>query len=558
MDRTALTTASSGRARTGSWPTRISGVVMVLGVLLSAAAGWTAWTLDHNNEHHLLEVQTRQAGAVLAATILSIRDPLLTALQIEEATDGNTSRFRDYMAGSTSATGLFVDASLWRVEAGAVTPVAEIGTTPMLAPSSAAAHAFIARALHARTFVVRGIPLGEPRRIGYAIADQRDPLFVVYAERAIPENRVVPVESNPAFANLDYATYIGPLTLSDVATTDVALDQLPLRGDVASDVIAFGDTTLTLVATPRGVLGDALGAALWWIVLLGGLLCTLATALATDQLARRSRAAELNARTISGLYAHLDVLYSQQRSIAETLQRALLPRRNPAIANLEIASRYLAGADGVEIGGDWYSMESIDERHFCFAIGDVSGQGVSAATVMARLRFSLLAYLLEGHPPQRVLEMCARQFDIERDGHFSTVLVGIGDLATRRITLANAGHLRPLLLSATGARYLETPVGAPIGIAAGGYTTTTFDLDRDTTFIAFTDGLVERREEAITDGLDRLAQVAAAASGEALEDLVATLVTALAHDRRDDDLSILAFCWRDRSVGRGGAGTSAQ
>ena len=63
-----------------------------------------------------------------------------------------------------------------------------------------------------------------------------------------------------------------------------------------------------------------------------------------------------------------------------------------------------------------------------FVVGDVSGRGVSAAALMARLRFTLLAYLLEGHAPDVVLDMCAGQIDIAEDGHFATVLTGVVDL----------------------------------------------------------------------------------------------------------------------------------
>ena len=196
-----------------------------------------------------------------------------------------------------------------------------------------------------------------------------------------------------------------------------------------------------------GHLGGALGADLPWIVLLVGLLLTLMAAFVAVQLARRRKEAERNSETISGLYGDLDRLYAEQRSIAVTLQRALLPRRIPDISNLEIASRYVAGADGVDVGGDWYSLVQVDDERFAFVVGDVSGRGVNAATIMAQLRYTVRAYLLEGHRPGAVLEMCSRQLDIADDGHFATILVGIGDLSSREITLANAGHMNPLLLS---------------------------------------------------------------------------------------------------------------
>ncbi len=222
------------------------------------------------------------------------------------------------------------------------------------------------------------------------------------------------MESDSAFSDLDFATYLGTATtLSALATTDLPLDQLPIGGDTVRVAIPFGNSRITLVAAPRGTLGGALGGALPWIFLVGGAALTTATAFVTYQLVRRRRSAEQDSRTIAGLYAQLDGLYDEQRSIADTLQKALLPQRNPSVANLEIASRYLAGTDGLEIGGDWFSLIEIDDHHFAFAVGDVSGKGVGAAAIMARLRFTIRAYLTEGHPPdgrpRDVLETAERK-----------------------------------------------------------------------------------------------------------------------------------------------------
>jgi serine phosphatase RsbU (regulator of sigma subunit) len=485
---------------------------------------------------------------VLGATILSIESPLQTALQVAVATPGNHGPFERYMKTETGPGRLFVSSSLWEARGQSLRLVERIGAPPDLSPSSRAARAFLDRALHTSSFVVTSSTLGTRQRIDYAIAlpqagPRGRPTFAVYAERAIPANRRVPVESTSAFADLDYATYLGsPRRASDLATTDVPVDQLPLRGYTVRDEIPFGGTSLTLVATARGQLGGALGAGLPWIFLGGGAVLSGAAALAVRELVKRRRDAEQGALTIARLYDQLDVLYGQQRSIAETLQRALLPQSNPAIRDLEIASRYLAGADGVDIGGDWYSCIAVDEDHFAFVVGDVSGRGVSAATIMARLRFTLRAYMLEGHDPATALGMCSHQLDINDDGHFATVLVGTGDLGSGEITLANAGHLNPLVVSASGASYAQTQVGPPLGIAAGTYASTAFTLAPGAVLLAFTDGLVERRGESIDVGLQRLAE-AASAPAATLEALVSGVVDGLAQRGTEDDIAVLAIRW---------------
>lgn len=240
----------------------------------------------------------------------------------------------------------------------------------------------------------------------------------------------------------------------------------------------------------------------------------------------------------------MDALYSEQRSIAETLQRALLPQTNPAVPNLEIATRYVAGMDGVDIGGDWYSVVLLDERRFAFVVGDVSGRGIDAATIMARLRFTIRAYLVEGHPPNVALALCARQLDIEADGHFATVLVGIGDVESRQLTLASAGHLDPLVVSGSNAAFVEVDAGVPLGISSDPYSTTTVSIAPGETFLAFTDGLVERRGEGIDTGFERLA-AAAVVAAPTLDDLLTSLIDVLVRPGATDDVAVIAFRWID-------------
>ena len=524
-------------------PGRFAIVVGLVGLLVTASVSWTALVLDRHDEQRLLEVQTRQAGAVIASTILDISAPLSTALDIAEATGGEPQKFDHVMSSSVGPSRLFVSASLWRGNGPSMEPIASIGSSPELVPTSAKAHAFVTLARHSTTFVVTDIRAEGRQRIGYAVGDPEDPTYVVSAERAIPANREVPAESNSAFADLNYATYLGPTTrASDLATTDLPPAQLPLVGHTSSEVIPFGDTTITLVATARGQLSGAFGADLPWILFLGGVVLTIATAVATEQLVRRRREAEHNALTISGLYEKLDTLYGEQRSIAETLQRALLPQTNPEIPNLEIASRYVAGVDGVDIGGDWYSSIAIDEQHFAFVVGDVSGRGIGAATMMARLRFTIRAYLLEGHPPDVVLEMCSRQFDIGSDGHFATVLVGVGNLVSRELTVANAGHLNPLLVSKAEWEYPTTKLGPPLGVGPSTYEAASIVVPPGWAFLAFTDGLIERRGESIDTGFERLARSAIGDHGT-LDNLLSHLVGQLAHRGAEDDIAVLAFRW---------------
>jgi len=542
--------SATGAKTTPGWA---AAIVVMVGVVVTASVAWTAVVLERNNEHRLLQVQTHQAAAVLASSILSIEAPLETSVQVAAATGGDTGQVSRLLMASTGPGRLFASASLWHRDGAGLVPVASVGTPPSLDPSSATARAFVGSAFDRGSFVVAGIPTQRPERVGYAVADPASG-YAVYAERAIPADRRVPVESDSAFADLEFATYLGPTThTSDLATTDVSPGRLPLTGDTARDTIPFGNTSITLVTAPMGPLGGTLGSELPWVLLVGGLLLTTATAAVAALLVRRRREAERDARTIAGLYDRLDTLFGEQRTIAETLQRALLPQYTPEVPGLQIAARYVAGAAGVDIGGDWYSLIPVDDHIFAFVVGDVMGRGVGAATVMARLRFTLRAYLLEGHPPDVALTMCARQLDITTDGHFATVLAGVGDTRTRQVTLANAGHLNPLQVTGSGCAYLATELGPPLGIRETTYAPATVTMPPGSTLLAFTDGLVERRGENIEDGMARLA-TAAGGPAPSLDGLLSGLVAELAQDGVEDDIAVLAFRWTGDGAGVSSSG----
>ncbi|MFC6239478.1 PP2C family protein-serine/threonine phosphatase [Longivirga aurantiaca] len=534
-------TAEREVARPGWGPARVAAVIVALGSLLSLITAWGAWSADQRNERDLLAVQTKQAAAVIGGQILTIQEPLETALRVAQATDGDPARFRLTMGRATGPDDVFVSASLWDTSGPEPVLVEQIGTEPVLDPGSVDARELVLKARATAGFVVTRAD-DDYNPVSYAAGDPVDPRWVVYAERAIPADRIAPVQRTAPFAELHFATYIGAADdPSNLVTTNVTMDELPLTGGTSSVELPFGDKTLTFVATAKRHLGGELGWLLPWLILAVGLALTMITAFAAANLVRSRRRAEADRRTIADLYDRLDVLYGEQRSIAQTLQRALLPAFNPDIPGLDIASRYVAGAEGVDIGGDWYSIIRRGEREVCFVVGDVSGRGIGAATVMARLRFTIRAYLAEGHSPGVVLGMCSEQFDIDEDGHIATVVVGVLDLDTCGLVLASAGHFAPLVVDAEGtARYLELDPGPPLGVMATTYRETTPSMGVGSTLVAFTDGLVERRGESLDVGLDRLARAAARGSST-VDHLLDVLVGHLLEDGPEDDTALLAF-----------------
>ncbi|MDZ5620063.1 PP2C family protein-serine/threonine phosphatase [Nocardioides bizhenqiangii] len=535
--------AGPAAGRGASRPARAVVITVLVGLVLTGVSAWAAYRADMSTEDRLLETQTRQAATVLSTAILVIEQPLTTALQVQATAgpDGDPSVFRRAFAANVGDDALFVSASLWRRDGRTLTRLAALGRPPGMDPRGPEVQDFLSRALKAETSVVERVSAGRQDRIAYALADPGTG-FVVKVERALPTDRRAPVDRDSAYANIDYAIYFGEGTrLVDMTTTNVDPADLPLDGRTAAEEIPFGDTVLTLVTRPDEHLGSSLSHRLWLILLAGGLLLTIATAFVVRQRVGIRSRVETDSATINALYQKINGLYEEQRAVFVRLQRALLPQVMPPIPQIEIASKYVAGTEGIEIGGDWYSVIDIGEDHFGFVVGDVSGRGVDAVAEMARARFTLRAYLVDGNTPDEALEKCSRQFDVTVDDHITTAVVGLGAWRTGEVVVASAGHPLPLLISTDRSEQVAIPVGPPLGVGASSYRSTTFTMPPGSTLVAYTDGLVERRGEDIDTGIRRLVDAARRHGHEPVDDLLTSLLTALRGAGAADDIAMLAL-----------------
>lgn len=512
-------------------------LALVLGLGVTAIVTWSVRSNYEATESRLLHLQVEQAGDVLSAAISNADTPLEVAASIASGSDHEAASFDRVMGPQVGAKG-YLDASLWQVANGRLEVLSALGGTPYVHAPSATALAIARRARASSTFIVQAFLSASSPRIAYVYALPRSGL-VVYGERAVPTRGYSAIKGNRAFSDLGFAIYLGRDT--KLAYLLVQVDtRVPIRGQTAKVVVPFGDSALTIVVTPLQSLSGSLAKELAWILAVGGLLLSLLAAATAQQLVHARRMAELDAarsRRLSDTLAHL---YTEQRSIAETLQRSLLPVRNPTVPGLAVASRYVAGSSGTEVGGDWYSLVTLDESRYAFVVGDVSGRGIQAATVMAALRYTIRTLAYEGHAPHVVLERCARQVRDQLHGRFATALVGVGDLSTRELTFANAGHLPPLLFAGEHTEFIRTVVGPPLGVDGGApYQSTTVATPRGSTILAYTDGLVERRGESLDVGLQRLAS-AATRGPEDLDALVTSVITELTDNHSEDDIAILA------------------
>jgi serine phosphatase RsbU (regulator of sigma subunit) len=521
--------------RHGPWPPSPAFLsALLLGGVVTAALALTTLTVYHRNEQRLLNLRGRELSLVLAATVPSIQTPLASAAALADATGGSPKRFRVFMAPLVGGKTGFLSASLWPITRSPLNPSAVVGPRPALASEPARATQFLLHQTRQGTLNMLGDLTRPHPSLGFAFVAGG---YAVYTESPLPANRRSKLEGNNAFSDLDYAVYLGhserpaDLLLASVRT-------LPIRGRTARDVVPFGAGAFTLVITPKGSLGGAFFHDLPWLVVLLGGIVTLAAAFMTDRLFRRRRDAE-------ALAARLDLAATEQRSISQTLQHALLPDTLPALDGLKVNALYIPAASGVDVGGDWYDVVDAGDRRALLVIGDVSGHGLRAATTMALVRHAALAYAAQDARPGAVLARLS-EFVTRRAGHdyFATVLCALIDLDARRNTLASAGHMAPLLLTADGGEFINVATDLPIGVkGTPAYREESVTVPPGATLVAFTDGLVERRGEVIDVGLARLRDLATDRPG-ALDDLVSRLARELATDDHSDDTAIVGIQWQ--------------
>jgi anti-sigma regulatory factor (Ser/Thr protein kinase) len=233
--------------------------------------------------------------------------------------------------------------------------------------------------------------------------------------------------------------------------------------------------------------------------------------------------------------------YEDDREVIEVLQRSLLPAALPDMPGIAVTGRYLPGAEGLRIGGDWYDALVLADGRMFLAIGDVVGHGVRAASSMGRLRNALEIYAVDHQSPAAMLASLNRHFSAFSDADMATVGVLVYEPGQRRVRFATAGHPAPLLRHADGSvHFLDAPRGMPICASPRAqYEETETRLPPGSTLLLYTDGLIERRHESLDDGFARLAD--AVASGPAdVEKLADHVIDRLvSREESADDVALL-------------------
>ncbi|WCN04885.1 SpoIIE family protein phosphatase [Streptomyces sp. M92] len=237
-------------------------------------------------------------------------------------------------------------------------------------------------------------------------------------------------------------------------------------------------------------------------------------------------------------------LYQDTRSIAERLQRSLLPVL-PRVEGLELAARYAASSTTAQVGGDWYDSFVVPGGDTAVVIGDVTGHDLDAAIAMSQLRSMLRGIAVDREePPEEVLRrLDLANHSLHREATATCVYGLLRGRAPGRWEFrhSSAGHLPPLLTTAGGeTRYLDEGAGLLLGMDPElPRRTARHVLPAGSTLLLYTDGLVERRDEPLDEALGRLRRHTADLAREPLDTFCDELMIGLGADN-GDDIALLA------------------
>ncbi len=212
----------------------------------------------------------------------------------------------------------------------------------------------------------------------------------------------------------------------------------------------------------------------------------------------------------------------------------------PETPGLSVAARYRAAGAGLDVGGDWFAGFPLQDGCLGLIVGDMTGHGISAVADMAQVRAMTSALLRAGLSLEDVADQ-ASQFVAESASAVATAVIAILDPAAGTLSCIVAGQVPPMIMHPDGTTELLDRVRRPLlGVqrATGGSLVEHRAFPPGSMFVAYTDGLVERRGELIDEGIARLRGVL---RGErsAPEDMADRVLARMVGTDHEDDVALV-------------------
>jgi serine phosphatase RsbU (regulator of sigma subunit)/PAS domain-containing protein len=239
-------------------------------------------------------------------------------------------------------------------------------------------------------------------------------------------------------------------------------------------------------------------------------------------------------------------MFRRRTEIADSLQASLLPRELPAVPGVEIAAAYMAAAEGLDVGGDFYDVYRTPDG-WGVSIGDVCGKGEHAAAVTAAARHAVRVLAYTDPDPAGVLRQANElMLAPEYDGRFVTACAAHFRWRDGRLhaVLGSAGHPGPVLIRADGRVRMLEGGGMPLGLFPDAEPARQdIELSPGDLLFLFTDGVTEARSPELAYFEERLTDALASLAGRPPAEVVSamqTLVVEFSMNDRDD-MTMLAL-----------------
>lgn len=183
-------------------------------------------------------------------------------------------------------------------------------------------------------------------------------------------------------------------------------------------------------------------------------------------------------------------LVAHELEIAHRIQRALLPRTLPRVANFRLAANWESAR---QVGGDFYDAFPLGDHSLLLVVADVMGKGVPAAIFATVMRSLVRALAVRSHDPAKLLRRLNELLyaELSSVGMFITAQLVFIDFEQRTLVAASAGHCPVLIHSGTTVQALNV-AGTPLGILPHStYLQATAPLAHPAGLLLYTDGVTD-------------------------------------------------------------------
>ncbi len=250
---------------------------------------------------------------------------------------------------------------------------------------------------------------------------------------------------------------------------------------------------------------------------------------------------------VTVLVGHLGLAIQHVRQF-ETARETSLTLQHAMLAPTELppgfAVRYEPAVPPLEIGGDWYDVLRVGDHRIGIIVGDCVGRGLSAAAVMGQLRSSARALLLTGAEPAKLLEGLDAVAELIPDAFCTTVFLAVLNTETGEFCYSCAGHLPAVLASPHfEPALLSDARSVPLAVhRKDSRPQSSVVLPPGSTLMLYTDGLVERREVSIDDGIARVSETVAGGLNLPVDAVADAVLSEMAPPTGyDDDIAIVVY-----------------